>query len=239
MVKFVLCDDNTSVLSKLSEMLNNIFLKYDFNASVVFSTNDTNALLNFVNNNTIDVLFLDIDLNTRENGIEIAKFIRKNNKLLYLIFVTAHFEYIVSSFECKTFDFIQKPFTYSRLERTVLRIFDDIYSSNPSFIHMNNSGRIINRNSVDYIQKDGMKAIYVTNSESFEAYCSFNQIEPTLPKNFVRCHKSFIVNLDNISHVDAKNNTIFFKDGVCSEACIGPKYKNKFMEVVNNDSNFK
>ena len=214
MINFVLCDDNIMVLSKLKEMLNSIFLKYDFDATVKLATNSTKELIKFVNSNRIDVLFMDIDLNTKENGIEIAKLIRKSNKSLYLIFVTAHFEYIISSFECKTFDFIQKPFTYARLEHTILRIFDDIDGFNSRFIDINNSGQIINRDSIDFIEKDGMKAIYKTINESFESYCSFNQIEPTLPQNFVRCHKSFIVNINNIHHVDSKSNTIFFQDGL-------------------------
>ena len=142
MINFVLCDDNIMVLSKLKEMLNSIFLKYDFDATVKLATNSTKELIKFVNSNRIDVLFMDIDLNTKENGIEIAKLIRKSNKSLYLIFVTAHFEYIISSFECKTFDFIQKPFTYARLERTILRIFDDIDGFNSRFIDINNSGQI-------------------------------------------------------------------------------------------------
>lgn len=239
MIKFVLCDDNISVLSKLEKMLNNIFIKYDFDAKVVLCTNNTEKLIQFTNTNNIDVLFMDIDLKTKENGIEIAKLIRKTNKSLYLIFVTAHFEYIISSFECKTFDFIQKPFTYNRLERTILRIFDDAYEFSSKFMSINNCGNIINRDSINFIQKDGMKAIYKTSDESFESYCSFNQIEPTLPKNFIRCHKSFIVNINNINHVDSKNNTIFFNDGSVAESCIGPKYKSKFMEVVNNYGNFK
>ena len=238
MINFVLCDDNIMVLSKLKEMLNSIFLKYDFDATVKLATNSTKELIKFVNSNRIDVLFMDIDLNTKETGIEIAKLIRKSNKSLYLIFVTAHFEYIISSFECKTFDFIQKPFTYARLERTILRIFDDIDGFNSRFIDINNSGQIINRDSIDFIEKDGMKAIYKTINESFESYCSFNQIETTLPQNFVRCHKSFIVNINNIHHVDSKSNTIFFQDGLIANNCIGPKYKNKFMEVVKNDRNF-
>ena len=238
MINFVLCDDNIMVLSKLKEMLNSIFLKYDFDATVKLATNSTKELIKFVNSNRIDVLFMDIDLNTKENGIEIAKLIRKSNKSLYLIFVTAHFEYSISSFECKTFDFIQKPFTYARLERTILRIFDDIDGFNSRFIDINNSGQIINRDSIDFIEKDGMKAIYKTINESFESYCSFNQIEPTLPQNFVRCHKSFIVNINNIHHVDSKSNIIFFQDGLIANNCIGPKYKNKFMEVVKNDRTF-
>ena len=76
-------------------------------ATIVFTASNSEDLLNYLNTNTVDVLFLDIDLNSTLNGIEIAKQIRKTNKFTYIIFITAHFEYIVSAYECKTFDFIQ------------------------------------------------------------------------------------------------------------------------------------
>ena len=52
-----------------------------------------------------------------------------------------------------------------------------------------------------------------------------------LPKQFVRCHKSYIVNLDKIDNIDFSSNTIFFSN---TDKCyIGPKYKNNFKEVFN------
>ena len=48
MIRFALCDDNVQLLSKLKEILELIFLKHDFDASVVFYSNDTNNLLDFL-----------------------------------------------------------------------------------------------------------------------------------------------------------------------------------------------
>ena len=237
MVNFVLCDDNIQLLSKLKDMLESIFIKYDLNACIKFTTNKIDDLISFVNTNNVEVLFLDIDLDSDCNGIELAKEIRKNNKFIYIIFVTGHFEYIISAYECKTFDFIQKPFTQSKLESTILRLFDDINANTTKFIKLNNKHKLVNQNLVNYIQKDGMKAIYSMNSGSIESYGSFKEISNSLPNNFVRCHKSFIVNIDNISNIDLKSNTIFFKDSTSSTCFIGPKYKNNFMEVLNNYGN--
>ena len=69
-------------------------------ATIVFAASNSEDLLNYLNTNTVDVLFLDIDLNSTLNGIEMAKQIRKTNKFIYIIFITAHFEYIVSAYEC-------------------------------------------------------------------------------------------------------------------------------------------
>ena len=49
-------------------------------ATIVFTASNSGDLLNYLNTNTVDVLFLDIDLNSTLNGIEIAKQIRKTNK---------------------------------------------------------------------------------------------------------------------------------------------------------------
>ncbi len=239
MIKFALCDDNTKILSKLKEMLEAIFLRKDYDASIVYTCNNPKNLLDFVKNNEVNVLFLDIDLDSSSNGIDLAKEIRKTNKSIYIIFVTGHFEYIVSAFECKTFDFIQKPFSQSKLEKTVFRLFEDLNGNQSHFIKLSSNSRLINQSLVNYIQKDGMKTIYNLDSGSISSYGSFKNISINLPDNFVRCHKSYIVNIDNISNVDLKNSTISFKDTTSSKCYIGPKYKNNFMEVLKNYGNVK
>lgn len=237
MIKFALCDDNLKLLSKQKEILETIFLNNDYDATVTFTCDNPKSLLDYLKNNEVDVLFLDIDLNSKSNGIDIAKRIRKNNKSIYIVFVTGHFEYIFSAFECKTFDFIQKPFTRAKLEKTVSRLFDDFNGNSANFIKLNSNNKLINQDLVNYIQKDGMKTIYNLHSGSISSYGSFKDISNDLPTNFVRCHKSFIVNVDNISNIDLKNSTIFFKDSQNSKCYIGPKYKNNFMEVLNNYGN--
>ena len=77
-----------------------------------------------------------------------------------------------------------------------------------------------------------MKLIFHTSSRDYETYSSFNKIQETLPKNFTRCHKSYIVNLNNINDVDPVTLTISLNDN--SFCNIGPKYKKEFMEVMKN-----
>ena len=237
MLKFVICDDNVPILYKLKDILEIIFSKNDLDACVSFITSDIKELKYHVNHNDVDVLFLDIDLNADQNGIELAKEFRANNKDLYLIFITGHFEYILSAYECKTFDFIQKPFSQSKLERTILRLFDDINGSKQKFIKIDRKHSLINQATVNFIQKQGMKTIYYTTSGTIESYGSFNNLSKLLPQKFVRCHKSFIVNIDNISNVDLKTNEIFFKESSSSQCFIGPKYKEKLLEEINYGNN--
>ena len=82
-----------------------------------------------------------------------------------------------------------------------------------------------------------MKLIFHTKSRDYETYSSFNKIQDSLPSNFIRAHKSFIVNINNIVNLDPVANMIYFNNGsVCD---IGPKYKKELMEEVKNRGNFE
>ena len=190
------------------------------------------TMINFLN--IYHRIFLDIEFSgCKENGLDIAKKIRKINKNCYLIFVTSHFEYIVNAYKFKTFDYIFKSsIDIENISSTLKRLFDDIYDSDAKFLKINNKNTFIDLKDILFIEKAGVKIIYHTYQTDYVSYNSFNKL--TLPKNFIRCHKSFIVNIDNISNISYADNIIYLKNG--STCYIGPKYKNSLLEVIRYDS---
>lgn len=237
MLKFVICDDNTKILNNLSHMLEMLFMKHSLDAEIVLSTTDGNELLKYFEKNDVDVLILDINLHSDMSGLEIAEIVRKTNKNCYIIFTTGYFEHVLTAFKYKTFDYICKPVTLERLEETILRLFDDANGTRKKYIKLDNKNTIINENDVQYIKRDGMKIIFHTQHRDYEVYSSFAKIQESLPKNFVRCHKSFIANIDNITKLEPVSNLIYFdKNSTCD---IGPKYKDFIMEVIETNGNIK
>lgn len=241
MLSFVLCDDNKAILDRLSKILESIFIQNSIDAEVSFVSTTPEDILNYIKDHIVNVLFLDIDLKSKISGIDLADKIRTFNKDVYIIFTSAHLEYVLIAYKCKTFDFIPKPISLERVEETVLRLMDDIHSENKktSFIRINNKNTIINQDSINFIKKDGMKLVFYTDTRTYETYSSFNKISDTLPSNFVRCHKSYIANINKIHNINANSNLILFnsqnskKDLKCN---IGPKYKNNLMEVLKNEN---
>ncbi len=231
MLNFVLCDDNLVIVNKLKEMLEFLFVKHDIEAKITFTSDNSIDVLDFIENNHVDVIILDINLNSDISGLELAKRIRKNNKGVYIIFSTGHLEYSLVAYSVKTFDYLPKPITIERLEVTIMRLLEDVKFSNKRFIYINNR-TIINYSEINYIKKDGMKLVFCTDSHSYETYNSFSKIQSILPDNFIRCHKSYIANADNILNISANKNRILFKNDLSCE--IGPKYKNNLMEVFKN-----
>ncbi len=232
MLNFVLCDDSQAAIKKLSKMLESIIIQNNLDGQIVFSTPNPSDLLKYVKDNPVNVVILDIDLNDDISGLKIAETIRKQDKNIYIIFITGHLEYGLMAYRYKTFDYIAKPLTSERFQETILRLYEDVSNDNPKYIRLDHNKTIIPEDSIKYIQKDGMKLVFTTDTRTYEVYNSFNKLTPILPKQFVRCHKSYIVNLDKISNINFTTNTILFDN---NESCyIGPKYKNNFKEVFNN-----
>lgn len=232
MLNFVICDDNLNILNKMSTMLENIFIKYNYDASISFKTNNVDNLLSYIDTNKIDVLILDINLKSDKTGLEIAEILRKKYKDVYLIFTTGHLEYAMLAYKFKTFDYIAKPFTYERLEETINRLFEDVHGLPSKYLKIDNKNTIIDENEIEFIKRDGMKVVFHTTFNDYSIYSSFNKLEDSLPNNFVRCHKSYVINVNKIKNVDFVESKIYFESG--STCDIGPKYKKSLIGVFNS-----
>lgn len=231
MLNFAICDDNLNILDKLEKMLENIFTKNNFEATVTYKTSTTTDMLDFVSNNKTDVIMLDINLKCNKTGLELAEAIRKINKDAYLIFTTAHLEYAMVAYKFKTFDYLAKPLTYDRLEETIIRLFDDVHGTPKRYLKLDNKNTLVDASEVHFIKRDGMKLVFHTASRDYEIYSSFNKFQDRLPDSYKRCHKSCIANTSQIIDVEPVSGTITFKDG--SSCGLGPKYKSELMNILS------
>lgn len=237
MLNFIICDDSVNMLNKISKMLESIFISNNIDANISFQSTQPQEVLNFANSHKVDVFLLDIQLKSNMSGLDLAKKIRENNKDAYIIFTTGHLEYSLVAYKLKTFDYIAKPITTERLEETILRLLEDINGQPKKYIKIDSKNTLVDANEIEYIKREGMKLVFHTPSKDYEAYSSFAKIQDSLPCNFIRCHKSYIVNIDKIVNVEPVSNTIYFaKDSYCE---IGPKYKSALLEVLNNYGNVK
>lgn len=232
MLNFLICDDNVPSLKRLSKILESIFINNNIDAQIGLLATTPSEALDYIKENKVDVVFLDINLNNTLNGCDVANLIRKNNKDIYIIFLTGHLEYALLAYKYKTFDYLSKPIVDERLEETVLRLVEDMSSAPSEFIKLNNNKTLLNSNEINYIKKDGMKLVFCTDKENVEIYSSFSKFKNCLPENFVRCHKSYIVNINNVTKFRTNDNVIELKSH--KQCTVGAKYKNNFLEVFNH-----
>lgn len=214
MIKIALCDDDINNLNLTSKLIESALINLDFEAEIVVATQSQDVIKEKILNNEIDILFLDIDFNgTGQNGIEFANELRQCNKDFCLIFVTAFFEYSLLAYQCKTFGYILKPLSIQAITPVLTRLKSEFTENTNNFIQLNKAYSIRTKDIL-FIERNKSKAKVYTENCVYETNYSLNNIQHILPADFVRIHRSYIVNPNNIQTINRDDKLILFKNKI-------------------------
>lgn len=144
-----------------------------------------------------------------QKGLELATHIRSlpSYSRTPILFITAFPEHIypaVNKLHC--FAYLLKPYTEQEVHRQLAALFDN----NKSAILLKTSENIYIRlalDSLQYIHSRGRYLDFVTTSASYRSrQYTLKELLTLLPDNFVRCHKSYIVNQTFVDNFDFVNH---------------------------------
>ena len=221
MIKVVLIDDEELALHTLERILS----KFS-DISVVGSFTDPIKGLMKLAALEADVVFLDIEMPVI-NGFEVARQLVSTLNNIQIVFVTAFDFYAVQAFELNSLDYLLKPVTEERMEKTVRRILSSdskkISETNiesaikHSKIKMNKvvlteNERLIVINPFDiyYFTTEGSSVQIVIEDKVFISKETLSYWEDRMSQfDFFRCHKSFLVNLQKISEIHSMFNSTY------------------------------
>ncbi len=209
-MNIAICDDELSVLKAIAKITEASIISNDFDAEVKLATTNQSLIFDGIKKHEIDVLFLDVDFKGNGiNGVEFALELRKYNKNFKLIFMTSHFEYAMLSFQCKTFDYIMKPIDDTKVTNVLKRLSTDLCEAELGLFKVNKD-YMVRTKDILYIERNKSKATIYTKDCTYQTCSSLNTLEQELPNSFVRVHRSYIVNTDQISKVSKENKSIYF-----------------------------
>ena len=214
-MNIAICDDELSVLKAIAKITEASIISNDFDAQVILATTNQSLIFDGIKNHKIDVLFLDVDFNNDGmNGIEFALNLRKLNKDFKLIFMTGHFEYAMLSFKCKTFDYLMKPIDNSKVTNVLNRLANELCDSELGLFKVNKD-YMVRTKDILFIERNKSKATIYTKDCTYETCSSLNTLEQELPNTFIRVHRSYIVNKEQITKVSKENKSIYFENNIC------------------------
>ena len=165
-----------------------------------------------------DVAFVDIDLNG-ESGMECARVLMELNPKLKVIFATAHSEFMANAFEIYAFDYLVKPFDVERVNKTLSRIRAEEEKERPGkeaetliqperfgdklMIRGREQTVFVDKKEIIFIERSENATRIVTGEETYKTSVSLAALEEKLnPAEFMRCHKSYIINVSRISKIE-------------------------------------
>lgn len=230
MLDIFICEDNAAQRRTVVQIIQNTVLMEELDMQLVLDTGDPYVLLEKVKTSrNTGIYFLDIDLGSSMNGMKLAQQIRLYDPRGFIIFITAHSElsYMTFQYRVEAMDFVLKdnPAEVKIKLRECLLNAMERYTLQTNRMHkvytLEISGRKI---SVDYddilfFETSGNihKVILHAKDRQIEFPGTLKELTGTLGSNFVRCHRTFLVNKNNIKEVDKKNRVVHFANG---ETCL-------------------
>ena len=136
------------------------FLNEEKEINLIAEFNNPLDTLNFLENNTADVIFLDINMPDM-NGISLGKIITKMYPDMKIVFITAYKDYAVDAFEIKAFDYLLKPYSESRIKNLLKSL---INIKNENVFELNIIQIIENYNNPVLVILEKMTLAYSSNT---------------------------------------------------------------------------
>lgn len=143
--------------------------------------------------NNYHVIFLDINLKGI-SAFDLISFIPPASKI---IFVTAHAEFVIRALRNRAFDYLLKPVKEEEMKNCLERVLKDLAEDSQKYrLHIKERGitRILNLNEILYIKGNGPYSTFFVNKDNFTTARTLKSILPELGEEFVRVHKSYVVN---------------------------------------------
>ena len=210
---------------------------------VVASCSNAMEALSIINNQRIDLMFLDINM-PKIDGLSFLKTLKFPPKV---IITTAYREFAVEGFELDAVDYLCKPYSLERfliaVNKTVNRIkaeqehkpdvirsnTEEIRSTEPYiFVKADKRTYRVGLDKILYIEAVGDYVKIITTEKSLITYMYLKDIEKMLPsKLFPRVHRSFIVSISKIESIEG--NQIRIQKSVIP---IGRNYREAFMSLL-------
>jgi DNA-binding LytR/AlgR family response regulator len=202
-------------------------------------------ILGELKKNTIDILFLDIQM----PDISGLDFLKTLNSQPYVILTTAYQEYAMEGYEHNVIDYLLKPFSFDRFLKAVNKVIDKVQKERAvvgggnSFgagsipvmqdtymtIRADRKWYKIDFNDLMYIEGQKAYVTFHTKTKKITALIYLKELEESLPaKMFIRIHKSFIVSIKNIETLEG--NMI----GICGQKLsVGSNYREQVHHLFN------
>lgn len=188
---------------------------------------------NILFNNSIDILFIDIDM-PGINGYEWVKNNEINNTLI--VFITAYSEYAIGSYEFNTFDYLLKPVSFNRFKKTIEKALEykngKKINLNKKNLFLKAKGALQNININDIVHVSAMQnyvKLHLINNTNVTVHLTMKNVFELLKNNdFIMIHKSFLININYIDRI--KNNKIITKNNI--EIPIGRIYKQNLIQFI-------
>ncbi len=204
MVQIILCDPEQEWCGLLQETLTKIFFEIE-ECHIATCKTGEELLRILMEGASPDLIFLDA---------QTAQALRLRHFQTELVLCSNNADDAIEGYQLHAFDFIKKPFSASRLKKVMNRFIREKMQKDIPFLQVPIRGCPvrINLHQVWYFESQERKIVVHGTREPLSFYQKLDQLQEMLAESsFIRCHQSYLVNLEMIQSV--QNSNLLLKNG--------------------------
>jgi two-component system LytT family response regulator len=239
MVRCIAIDDEPLALRQIKS-----YIERNDQLELVATCRSAVEAQSIVTSERVDLLFVDINMPDL-NGLDFVRSLEGN---YYIIFTTAHPEHALEGFKLSAIDYLLKPFDYEEFDRATQKVISlvdlverchiaenakaqsEAESSDKEFLSVkaDYKTQLVKLSDIIYLESAGEYVrLHIEGSPSITTLFRLKNMEASLSQgNFLRVHRSYIVNLKRISSYT--KGRIFLENG--EYIPLGENYKARFLE---------
>jgi len=204
MIRLGICDDDVKILEILRKMIEE---QYGGQVGIQTYKSPCELLYLCEENGSVplDIVLIDILLK-RENGIELAKKLQNMSRRVKIIFITGYLEYAADIFQIEPVYLLKKPISVIKLVEAIDKAIEKIKMEEAQCITLCSRGAVfrVNVSYVSYIESNNRKVLVHQNEEVISIYMKLDELEEKLGNIFLRCHHSYLVNMEFVKTFTAQ-----------------------------------
>lgn len=221
MIEFIICEDEKDFCIIYKDVIDKVMMKYDdeYHVNIYDGYNQKWKKASKDNNFKVYI----IDLKTKEgSGLDAARYIREelDDWQSMIIIVTAYPEYKYEALGKRLMlvDFVNKLDNLNQRLSQAIQISLKNYDKRPKSLRYVYKKTMYNIEfqKIIYIEKeqDNKRCIIKTKGNDYYIQGNLTKIEKLLDQRFIKCNRSYIINLEQVESYNKKSNILTFKNGI-------------------------
>ncbi len=196
----LIVDDVEDEALELAELVRRAPVAHDAAIRTLFSADDLKAQLG--SGQAPDVLFIDIALD-EDDGIDLVRQLGLGVRT-QVVYVSGFDDYHTRVYETPHASFVKKPVRQEDVSLALEQALERLRATAaPLVLRHDRTTDIVRPEDILYVESDRRNVIVHTRTATLRAYGKLSGVLDQLPGNFVRCHQSYLVNLDEVARLGA------------------------------------
>ena len=198
-MKIAICEDELLFQQKLKSGIASFFAEKKTEIKFDCFVNGVELINNL--KNEYDVIFLDINLGTKTDGMDIAGQLRSANVFSPVIFVTSFENRAIDGYDVGAYGFVVKKNIDEKLPKVLTKLWKDYFYRPTILIQGKEDTEIIKLNTIISVQSQNRSTIIKTDTVELMDIRPIGKFTELLGDDFVEVHKAVFVNLSKIKRI--------------------------------------